>query len=227
MHRVAIVNDQYDSLPIFPLPNFVMFPHLVTRLHVFEPRYRMMVAESLSTHRLIVLVGLKGGWEDDYYGSPPVHAVGSLCKIINDERLADGRYNLQLNCVARVNISTIHRLTPFRTAAIEVLPDEFGDDHHRTEAVVRLIACIRGLILHLGEHGTVLANVLNRTRKHDILTNRLAHVLATDATERQALLEVTDITDRAERLTDVAGDLLLRATNIGSTEGGSDPAVVN
>ena len=227
MHRVAIVDDQYESLPVFPLPNFVMFPHLVTRLHVFEPRYRLMTAEALSTHRLLVLVGLKDGWEDDYYGSPPVHEVGSLCKIINDERLPDGRYNLQLHCVARVSIKTIHRLTPFRTASVEVLPDEFGDDANRSEAVARLVSCIRGLILHLGEHGTVLANVLNRTRKHDILTNRLAHVLATDAQARQQLLEVTDIAQRAERLTDVAGELLLRATETTSSDGHVDPAIVN
>lgn len=227
MHRVAIVDDHYDSLPVFPLPNFVMFPHLVTRLHVFEPRYRLMTAESLSTHRLIVLVGLKDGWEDDYYGSPPVHEVGSLCKVINDERLADGRYNLQLHCLARVAIRTIHRLQPFRMAEVDVLPDEFGDEHLRTESVARLVSCIRGLILHLGEHGSVLANVLNRTRKHDILTNRLAHVLATDAEQRQSLLEVTDITERAERLTDVAGDLLLRATDTVDSHGGFDPATVN
>ena len=227
MHRVAIVQDEYESLPVFPLPNFVMFPHLVTRLHVFEPRYRLMTAEALSTHRLIVLVGLKDGWEDDYYGSPPVHEVGSLCKIINDERLPDGRYNLQLHCVARVAIKTIHRLTPFRTASVEVLPDDFGDDVPRDEAIARLVSCIRGLILHLGEHGAVLANVLNRTRKHDILTNRLAHVLATDATQRQSLLEVTNITERAEKLTDVAGELLLRATDTNTHEGQVDPAIIN
>ncbi len=227
MHRVPLVDREYESLPVFPLPNFAMFPHLVTRLHVFEPRYRMMVAESLSTHRLLVLVGLKDGWEDDYYGSPPVHEIGSLCKIINDERLPDGRYNLQLHCLARVHIHTIHQLKPFRTAQVETLDDEFGHDGPRAEAVARLVSCVRGLILHLGEHGAVLANVLNKTRKHDILTNRLAHVLATDPLTRQSLLEVTDVTDRAERLTDLAGDLLLRATDNSELSERIDPAIVN
>lgn len=227
MHRVAIVDNNYESLPIFPLPNFVMFPHLVTRLHVFEPRYRLMVAEALAGQRLIVLVGLKDGWEEDYYDSPPVHEIGSLCKIINDDRLRDGRYNLQLHCLARVRICTIHGLKPFRTGQVEVLPDDFGSDEPRIEAVTRLTSVVRGLILHLGEHATVLADVIGRTRKHDILTNRLAHVLATEPAIRQALLEVTDIAERAEWLTDIAGDLLLRATSIAGPESTSDSLLIN
>ena len=214
-------------VPVFPLPNFVLFPHLVTRLHVFEPRYRLMVSEALSSQRLLVLVGLKDGWEDDYYNSPPVHNVGSLCKIINDDRLSDGRYNLQLHCVARVRLETIHQLTPFRTAAVEVLPDEFGEDTPRTDAMTRLTSVVRGLILHLGEQATVLADVIARTRKHDILTNRLAHVLATEPATRQALLEVADITERAEWLTDIAGDLLLRATATGEPDTAGESLLVN
>ncbi len=215
MQRVAIVEDHYDNVPIFPLPNFVLFPNTMTRLHVFEPRYSMLTADALAGDRLVVLVGLKPGWEEDYYGSPPVHQVGSLCKIVNEERLDDGRYNLFVHCVARARIHTIHQFEPYRTAAIDVLPDVPSEDGAAVEdAMSRLVGCVRGLILQLGEHGVVLSSVLTSTRKPDILTNRLAAAIANDPHDKQSLLEQTSVRERAERLTDLSGDLLLRSTEL-------------
>jgi len=225
MQRVAIVDEHYHSVPVFPLPNFVLFPNTMTRLHVFEPRYRMLTADALSQDRLIVLVGLKPGWEEDYYGSPPVFGIGSLCKIVNEERLEDGRYNLFVHCVARVRVRTIHRLTPYRTAEVEVVPDHTEDtDACVDDAVARLVGCVRGLILELGEQGVVLSSVLTSTRKPDILTNRLAAALATDPEQKQDLLETVSVRDRAERLTDLSGELLLRSSELDQMGG---PALIN
>ena len=210
MMDVAVVEKSYDALPVFPLPNFVMFPQTTTRLHIFEPRYRLMASDALATHRLIVLVGLKPGWEADYYGSPPVHEVASLCKIVNEERLDDGRYNLFVHCLARVRIHTVHRLMPYRTAAVTVLPDLTTDASRLTEAADRLVGVVRGLMVKLGDQAPLLGQVLHATHKPAILTNRLAAVLASEPAERQKLLEVLDPADRAERLTELAGELLLR-----------------
>jgi len=210
MHEVPIVEPNYDALPVFPLPNFVIFPNTMTRLHIFEPRYRLMAAEAVATQRLLVLTGLKQGWESDYYGSPPVHEFGSLCKIINEERLEDGRYNLFVHCLARVQMTTVHRLMPYRTASVIVQPDLPADAEKLDEAMSRLVACVRGLILKLGENGALLGSVLAATRKPAILTNRLAAALATEPAERQRLLETLDPVARAERLADISGDLLLR-----------------
>ena len=57
---------------LFPLPNLVMFPHVMQPLHVFEPRYRQMVEQAMAADRLIVLAGLAPGWEKDYDGRPPL-----------------------------------------------------------------------------------------------------------------------------------------------------------
>lgn len=211
MLDVPIVDTRYDALPVFPLPNFVIFPQTMTRLHIFEPRYRLMTAEALATSRLLVLVGLKPGWEADYYGSPPVHEVGSLCKIVNEERLDDGRYNLFVHCLARVELTTLHRLLPYRTASVSVRPDLPAPQEHLNEACDRLLSVVRGLMVKLGENATLLANVLASTKKPTILVNRLAAALVADTQERQALLELTDPVRRAERLCDLAGDLLLNA----------------
>ena len=63
---------------LFPLPNLVLFPHVMQPLHIFEPRYREMTADALATDRLIALALLQPGWEADYDGKPAVYPVACL-----------------------------------------------------------------------------------------------------------------------------------------------------
>ena len=60
-----------DLLPLFPLPNVVLFPNVFLPLHIFEPRYREMVADALESDRMIGMVLLRPGWDRDYEGRPP------------------------------------------------------------------------------------------------------------------------------------------------------------
>src|ERR1700752_3118620 len=89
---------------LFPLPNLVLFPSLLQALHIFEPRYRQMTADALAGDRLIAMVLLRPGWEADYDGRPPVHEVACLGRIAAEQRLPDGRFNLQLRGLSRARI---------------------------------------------------------------------------------------------------------------------------
>ena len=93
-----------DLLPLFPLPNVVLFPNVFLPLHIFEPRYREMVADALAGDRLIGMVLLRPGWEHDYEGRPPVYPIGCSGVITHVERLADGRYNIVLRGLERFRI---------------------------------------------------------------------------------------------------------------------------
>src|SRR3954464_1564507 len=57
-----------DLLPLFPLPNVVLFPNVFLPLHIFEPRYREMVADALKNDRMIGMVLLQSGGDRDYEG---------------------------------------------------------------------------------------------------------------------------------------------------------------
>ncbi len=222
MQTIPIVEPRYESVPVLPLPNFVLFPQTTTRLHVFEERYRMLVAEALAGSRLVVLVGLKPGWQQDYHGTPPSYEVGSLCRIVNEERLGDGRFNLFVHALARARLRTIHSFTPYRTAEIEVHNDDAGDAIAVQDAMARLVATVRGLMVQRGEHAASLAAALSSTAKPAILTHRLASVLAFEPEVRQRLLEVASVPERAERLAELAGELLLRSTEL-ELAGHDDP----
>jgi Lon protease-like protein len=92
------------TLPLFPLPETVFFPHTLLPLHIFEPRYRAMVADCLAGEKRMVVVRLLPGWEQDYYGRPPIHTVAGVGEVVEVERLPDGRYNILLKGFARVLI---------------------------------------------------------------------------------------------------------------------------
>src|SRR5947199_2550922 len=108
-----------DLLPLFPLPNVVLFPNVFLPLHIFEPRYREMVADARASDRLIGMVLLKPGWEQEYEGQPPVFPIGCSGVMTHAERLADGRYNIVLRGVERFRIREENRELAYRRAVVE------------------------------------------------------------------------------------------------------------
>src|ERR1019366_9032706 len=112
-----------DLLPLFPLPNVVLFPNVFLPLHIFEPRYREMVGDAIEHDRLIGMVLLKPGWERDYDGRPAVYPIGCSGVVTHFERLADGRYNLVLRGLERFRIVEENHERIYRRALAEPLMD--------------------------------------------------------------------------------------------------------
>ena len=88
-------------IPLFPLPDAVLFPRMPLPLHVFEPRYREMVRDALRGSRLIGMVLLRGDWEREYGGRPRIFTTGTVGQMVHVEELPDGRYNVVLRGVKR------------------------------------------------------------------------------------------------------------------------------
>ncbi|QJW97097.1 LON peptidase substrate-binding domain-containing protein [Frigoriglobus tundricola] len=108
---------------LFPLPNLVLFPHVVQGLHVFEPRYRQMTADALAGDGLIALVLLRADG-DEAAARPALEPVACLGRIVWHERLADGRYNLRLQGLSRASIvAELETGRPYRTARVQLVPD--------------------------------------------------------------------------------------------------------
>src|SRR5947207_2023013 len=109
---------------LFPLPNLVLFPHVVQPLHVFEPRYRQLTADALAGDQLVTMALLRPGWEPDDAGQPPLFPVACLGRIIAHKGLDDGRSILLLRGLSRVRIL---EETPsdkmYRLARVELMPD--------------------------------------------------------------------------------------------------------
>src|SRR5439155_3670176 len=111
------------TVPVFPLPDLVFFPHASVPLHIFEPRYRKMIEDVLGGDRLIAMALLKPGWEQGYDGSPEIFPLGCAGLIEEEARLPDGRFNIRLRGVTRVEIQSFERESPYRVARVRVLAD--------------------------------------------------------------------------------------------------------
>ena len=112
-------------IPIFPLPNVVLFPGVFLPLHVFEQRYREMVKDTLAEDRLIGMTLLKPGWDQNADGQPAVYPVGCVGLISHIEELEDGRYNLVLRGVEKFRITREEELTrAYRRATVDYLEEQ-------------------------------------------------------------------------------------------------------
>ncbi len=119
-------DDFQGQVRLFPLPGAVLFPHVVQPLHIFEPRYRELMEDALAGDKLIAMALLEPGWEADYEGQPPIAPIACLGKIVSHQQLDDGRYNLLLAGVSRIEI--VRELPPtrsFRMAEARLAPDVY------------------------------------------------------------------------------------------------------
>src|SRR5689334_1354808 len=115
-----------SSIPLFPLPNVVLFPNVFLPLHIFEPRYREMVADALAGDRIIGIVLLRPGWEPEYDGRPAVYNIGCAGVVTNAERLPDGRYNIVLQGLEKFRVVDEDDSRAYRIAQVEGIPENNG-----------------------------------------------------------------------------------------------------
>jgi uncharacterized protein len=114
---------------LFPLPNLVLFPHVIQGLHIFELRYRQLMMDAIASDQLITLALLKPGWEESDDHAPPIESVACLGRVMWHEKLADGRYNLQLRGLARLRVlEEVPGDRLYRIARAEVIPEVAPSD---------------------------------------------------------------------------------------------------
>jgi Lon protease-like protein len=105
-------------IPIFPLPEVVLLPGTLLPLHIFEPRYREMVADVLGAGRTIGMTMLQPGSAASE-ASPPIHSIGTAGEIVESELLPDGRYNILLEARFRFRVLDEDPPAPYRVARVE------------------------------------------------------------------------------------------------------------
>jgi Lon protease-like protein len=164
-------------------------------LHVFEPRYRALVNDVLDSHRTIGVTLLKPGYEADYQGRPPVYPLGCAGTIVEQERLADGRYNIVLRGRERFRILEEQVGSPYRVARVEKLGDAAGDQGSLDR--------IRQQLLDAFERLSGGSLVVEGDVPPAALVNGLCQQLDLPVVEKLDLLACDSIESRAGRLVEL------------------------
>jgi Lon protease-like protein len=201
-----------DLLPLFPLPNVVLFPNVFLPLHIFEQRYREMVADALAGDRMIGMVLLRPGWEHEYDGRPPVYPIGCSGLITHVERLPDGKFNIVLRGLERFRVLAEDHSRSYRRGSVEALLEHRLSDadrsvlrHHRAKLEALLLPATGG----------ATPDAKTASMSDEELVNALAQYLDLEAVEKQALLERNCLRSRAESLVEVLEMKMLMARTPG------------
>jgi len=190
-----------EVVPLFPLPNVVLFPRMLLPLHVFEPRYRAMVRDALRGPRLIGMVLLRGAWQADYAGRPPIFTTGTVGQMVHVEELPDGRFNIVLRGLSTFVVRD--ELPPARLYREgRVVWRDDREDRIATTTRDALVGLVHRYLDRLG-HKPTSPSALDRDVDDATFVSFFAQQLELDPLERQALLEETSSSARAARLVDV------------------------
>jgi len=204
-------HDFAPAIPLFPLPNVVLFPRAVIALHVFEERYQAMMVHALAHDSLIAMALLLPGWEKDYYGHPPIDPVVCVGTILNHEQLPDGRYNLLLQGRVRALVVGERAGHPFRLAQLAPAPESIPEESDLAAERTRL----RELFRHGQWQNTEIARHLDRCLGGTISTPDAADLIAfnllDDIPLKQSLLAESDVRRRIHRIIAAVSEIRLPA----------------
>jgi Lon protease-like protein len=181
-------------VPVFPLAGALLFPRSQLPLHIFEPRYRAMTRDAMAGDRLIAMVQPK-----DHEEPPGLFEIGCIGRIGSCEELDDGRFNLVLDGLSRFRIA--------REAAVETLYRQVDADRSgfvEEEDPVLGLAQRAEVEREARRYADALGYMVEWAQvsrlDDEMLVNGIAQIAPLDVGSKQALLEATDLADRADLL---------------------------
>ncbi len=208
-------NIMSESLPLFPLST-VLFPGMRLPLHIFEPRYRQLVADLLKDPepRQFGVIAIRKGRETGVDGVAALYEVGCVATMRQVEPREDGRYDLLTVGAHRFRLLSLDQSLPYLRGEVEPLPDEIGEPREAAYATRRVQEAFRGYLNVLVDRGGGVISVADLPDEPLLLSYIVGAAMIIDLPDRQSLLAAPDALARlkAERslLTREIG--MLRAT---------------
>lgn len=185
-------------LPLFPLPQVLLFPHTFLPLHIFEPRYRQLVTEVLVSHQHFILALAKEPVTTNPEDHPAVFEVGSLARIVRAEPLDDGRWNILVEGMGNHQILEEVPGKPYRQVRTEALPFD-AEAPLRPGDEQRLFATLNSYAARHGIEGQ-LRELMDLPLGLEAQLFTLSLALEFEPVEKQFLLESATLPQLGERL---------------------------
>jgi len=198
IQKAEIIKNYSGSCPIFPLPDFVMFPSSGNEFKIFEPRYIEMINDVIDKERFITMSLLKPGWKENYEGSPQIYDIGTLSYIAKCKKHENSEYNIILMGIDKVQINETIQTHNYRIGATNTLNEITSTGGEQEKC--------KNLMDHFFELLTNIDNTLPFNLFTDIhisleiLVNLICMAMPIPAEEKQKLLELQEIGLRYEVL---------------------------
>ena len=199
------------ALPLFPLPQTVLFPDALLPLHVFEPRYRAMIRDILDTHRTLSVCLITSTTPVDEHGHPEIATVAGVGTIVDYAELPGGRYDILIEGRARVRLHELPFEAPYRRARADLLAAE--GEPGATDVSMLLSAATAFATLVRARDKTFDFR-LPKNASAATIADLSAHQLILDVRERQRVLETLDVPARARRVAEALALQQLALTTV-------------
>ena len=190
------------TIPVFPLSNFIIFPHTTVPLNIFEPRYIEMINDSIKTNKMIGLIQPKN---NDDSSIPELHKIGCLGKITNFKDTSDGRYMIDLNGITRFEITNeIKSTKPYRIC--EASYDNFKIDLTPEKKKLKfsdLESIFKDLKLLFEKKGYIINWKSLEKQNLNETINALAMASPFSLEEKQILLESKNLEARKDKISEI------------------------
>jgi len=189
---------------VFPLPNLVMFPHVMQPLHIFEPRYRAMLEEAVDDDRLIAMGLLAPGWEQQSEGRPTLRNTACLCRVATYQQTEQNTYNVLVLGVRRLRL--VKELPPkklFRVVESEILEDQVPAEIGEEEVgdlQQHLLGSFKKSLPKMPDSFDQIDQLLGNQITLGMLCDIVAYTLNLDLESKVRLLAEVDVMRRAELL---------------------------
>lgn len=202
---LAFSPDQFSGQArVFPLPNLVMFPHVMQAVHIFEPRYRALLEEAVEDDRLLALGVHAPGWQKDYEGRPPLRPTACLCRVATHQRTPEGTYNVLLLGVRRLHLlAELPPSRPFRVFEAEIMEEHESEQAApgtATELQQKLLAAFKRAMPKMPAAYDQLDQLLGNQITLGMLADIVSYTLDLDVEWKMRLLAECDVFRRAEVL---------------------------
>ena len=196
------MNNLPKTIPIFPLSNFIIFPHTTVPLNIFEPRYVKMIQDSMKTNKMIGLVQPKNNGDGSI---PNLHKIGCLGKITNFKDTSDGKYLIDLKGLTRFEITKeISNDKPYRM--FEINYDNFKEDlspENKNLKFSDLELIFKDLKLLFEKNGYIINWKSLEKQNLNETINALSMASPFSLEEKQILLESKDLEIRKNKIAEI------------------------
>ena len=202
----------YQGLPLFPLPDTVLFPGTALPLRIFESRYMAMVRDALHGNEHIGVVMLRDH-EAATEQRAAIHGTACLAQIVHKEMDDDDQLHILVHGIERVSLLEEMALGDQgyrRFLAQRVPPPSSRMLEEAHTDLMRLHACALTLQRLIGHNDQQLATLICNTTNPVQLTDILAAVLIHEPLERQRVLEAQNLRLRVRLLIDAMSEVMIR-----------------
>lgn len=197
------------ELPIFPLPDVVLFPNELMPLHVFEDRYRDMTRDILDGHGLMAMTRLRSADHSDSE-QPEVFPIAGLAKVEAARETSDGRYLLLVRGIARIAIREELPLErSYRRVRAALVPDVPSERPELVTACAQQLVALCDRLADAFDEADELREVVRTVDTPGERADVITAAMVSDPDERQSLLETLDPADRLERLLELVAEAMV------------------